>query len=246
MTLNRWLNDMPQQFLGKKNIEILVSAFARQIDELLQVYEDLKYATTLSEAKGQNLQYIGDILSTSTKEALTILMEASNKEITDETYRKVLQYKALQNNCDCTYFDIMESISMLWDTSNIKYVENPEKPATIYIELPEVNVDGFDPAIGRVLAIKSAGIAMIYTVGYITGVNISGREYVDTPEIGIISHSKLEEKADVTKADITFNSNVDENITLSVTTWKNFWMLDGTYSLDGSKLLDAEKDEEVL
>jgi len=246
MTLERWMNDMPQQFLGKKNIEILISAFAKQIDELLQVYEDLKYSTTLDNAKGENLQYIGDILSTSKKEALTILMQASNKAITDETYRKVLKYKALQNNCDCNYFDIMESISLLWDINIVNYIEDPENPATIFIELPEVSVDDFDPAIGRILAIRPSGVELIYLTDYKVDVNISGIERADVPDINILSTVNHKEKPSITEMEVTLNTDVKENTTVSITTWKKFWMLDGSYLLDGTKLLDAEKNEEVL
>ena len=135
----------------------------------------MKYETTLDNAKGQNLRYVGDILSTSIYEAQSILMAVDNSEITDETYRKVLQYKALQNNCNCTYYDIMESINLLWDAKNAKYVEDEERPASIYIELEDASIDGVDPAIGRVLAIKPAGVAMIYAVGYL--------ESIDTNEV---------------------------------------------------------------
>lgn len=246
MTADKWLLDLPQQFLGKKNIEVLIKTFSKQMDELEQVYEDLKYATTLENAKGQNLKNIGDVLSLSMKDAQAILMVAGNNEITDETYRKVLQYKTLQNNCDCTYEDIMESIALLWDANNIKYVEKPENPATVFILLPEAKLDGIDPSVGRVLAIKPAGVSMIYTVAYKEGVNISGIEKSKVPMIVATTDIQNEENATSKKVQLKMKTNVGEKMTLKIIVRKNFWKLDGTYMLDGTKMLDAENIEEVL
>ena len=178
MVADKWLRELPQQFQDKRKIEVLIRAFGRQIDEVLEVFDQLKTETTFDRAVGQNLDYIGDIMATTRKDAQKILMAANNTEITDEVYRKVLTYKALQNSCDCTYYDIMESINLLWDTDNIKYVEDPERPASIYIELPEANLDGMDPAIGRVLAIRPGGVSMVYSVAYADVVNIGASEKV--------------------------------------------------------------------
>lgn len=246
MTLDNWLSDIPQQFLEKKNIEILISAFSKQMDELYQVYEDLKYATTLENAKGQNLKYIGDIMSTSLKEAQSILMAANNDKITDETYRKILQYKALQNNCNCTYYDIMQSIDLLWDTSNVKYVESPDMPATIYIELPEASIDGVDLAIGRILAIRPAGVAMIYTVGYLATANISGIEKASVPAVIIRSDPIINDENIESNVQYKVDTKIEETITATIVRSKNLWVLDGTYLLDGTKTLNAERKEEVL
>lgn len=246
MTLRNWMNDLPQQFQGKRNIEILLAAFAKQMDELLQVYEDLKTETTLENARGQNLKYIGDIFSLSTKEAHSILRTASTSDITDETYKKILMYKALQNNCDCTYYDIMDSIYMLWDTDKIKYVESPEKPATIYIEMPEVSVDGIDPSIGRVLAIKPAGVAIIYANGYAESINISGIEKAKVEQIVLsTSMQNLEENA---SGSVSLRAEMknDEKFGFSIVTTKNCWTLNGEHLLDGTMSLSAEKEEEVL
>ncbi len=247
-TLERWLADIPSQFCNKKNIEIFIRAFSKQIDELLQVFDDLKSKTTLENATGQNLKYIGDILSTSVKEAQTILKEANDYEVIDETYRKVLQYKAIQNNCDCTYYDIMDSIGLLWNTDIIKYVEKPEKPATIYIELPEVSIDGIDPAIGRILAIKPGGVAMIYSNSYVTGLNISGIEKARMLKMLMRTVGVTIEES-VTSDSMLFyldNAEIKEEVTADIILWKNWWVLDGTYMLDGTKILGAKKTEEVL
>ena len=66
---DRWLMDMPQQFLGKHNIEVLVKAFARQLQELQVVFDDLNTELDLETAAGKNLDYVGTILPLSRKEA---------------------------------------------------------------------------------------------------------------------------------------------------------------------------------
>lgn len=178
MVADKWLRELPQQFQDKRKIEVIIRAFGRQIDELYEVFQQLKTETTLDKAVGKNLDYVGDILSTTRKDAQAILMVATGAEITDDVYRQVLRYKARQNNCDCTYYDIMESINLLWNTNNVKYSENPAHPATVYISLPEVGLDGMDPAAGRVLAIRPSGVNMVYATGFADGINIGGSERI--------------------------------------------------------------------
>ena len=237
MAYRDWIDDIPHQFTGKKNIDILISAFAKQIEELEQVYEDLKTKVSLDTAKGQNLRYVGDIMATSVKEAQTILKDVNNEEIQDETYRKVLQYKSLKNSCDCTYSDIMDSIT---------YVEPEERPATVFITLPEAKMDSMDPAVGRVLAIKPAGVAMLYTVDYVAGVNISGIEKAQLSKMIMkIPGVKISNEM-IPGISILVDVQNEEKAEASVIIYYSFWMLDGTYLLDGTKKLNAKRTEEVL
>ena len=53
--VDSWFDDIPQQFLGKKNIEVLIRIFARQLQELQQVFDDLDTKLDLDAATGQNL-----------------------------------------------------------------------------------------------------------------------------------------------------------------------------------------------
>jgi len=43
-----WLRDMPQQFQGKHNIEVLVKAFSKQMQELEKVFQDINTMTDLN------------------------------------------------------------------------------------------------------------------------------------------------------------------------------------------------------
>lgn len=164
--LNKWIDDLPHQFQGKPRIESLLNVFSKQIEELYDVYNQLDMETDLDTAIGKNLDRVGDIMNLSRKDAHLIVRAAENAEITDSLYRQVLRYKAIVNSCDCTYYDIMDSINLLWNTDNIEYVESEDRPATVLLTMPTVSLDSIDPAVGRILTLKPAGVAMVYTVGY--------------------------------------------------------------------------------
>ncbi len=219
MVLEEWFKDIPQQFLGKKNIEVLIRAFARQMQELLQVFDDLDTALDLEKAGGQNLDYVGTIVSLSRKEA-GILAGIGVEEpvISDERYRQFLKYKVLRNTNNCTYDDIMQSIEILWRTDNIRYVEDPGRPATILIRLQTVDVDSeVDPLIGKVMAIKPAGVALIYTINYTVIIDFRHTEQF------VLRNMHLH---------------------TAVPFWQTRYF-DGSETMDGSHLMDAARDYDL-
>ena len=61
--LDKWLDDLPQQFQGKKYIEALISVFAKQLEDLYKVFEQLDTETDLDSAVGMNLDMVGDIVT---------------------------------------------------------------------------------------------------------------------------------------------------------------------------------------
>jgi hypothetical protein len=78
LTADRWIRDLPQQFQEKENIEILIKALARQMDEVEAVLEDVNALTNLETANGINLDYVGDILNLSRKAATEIVRKAES------------------------------------------------------------------------------------------------------------------------------------------------------------------------
>ena len=52
--LDKWLDDLPQQFQGKKHIEDLISVFAKQMEDLHRVFKQLDAETDLESAVGAN------------------------------------------------------------------------------------------------------------------------------------------------------------------------------------------------
>ena len=74
--LDKWLDDLPQQFQGKKYIEALISVFAKQLEDLYKVFEQLDTETDLDSAVGMNLDMVGDIVTLTRKKLvfLQVLM----------------------------------------------------------------------------------------------------------------------------------------------------------------------------
>lgn len=164
--IDNWLSDIPQQFLGRERIEALIGAFSRQLQEIQGVFDGLDNLTDIDRAAGRNLDMVGNIVSLTRKDATAIIRKANDYVLTDDIYRQILRYKVLKNSCECTYEDIMDAASLLFDMDMISYREPPDRPATILLSLPTVSLDEPDPAVGRVLAVKPAGVAVIYTAGY--------------------------------------------------------------------------------
>ncbi len=215
--LNSWIDDLPQQFQGKQHIEALISAFSRQLEELHGVFKQLDTETDLESAVGKNLDMVGDIVSLTRKEA-GLLMGIGMEEpvISDDRYRKLLRYKVLRDTSDCTYNDIMQSIQILWKTDNIEYFEDPDRPATILIKLRTMNVDSeVDPALGKTLAVKPAGVALVYTINYIVIVENHRMERFFFPRM---------------------------RMCVAISFWQNR-MFDGSWLLDGFSPLNAKRYE---
>jgi len=165
--LQDWLKDMPMQFLGKKNIGVLIKAFARQMQELDTVFEELDTKTGLDTATGQNLDYVGTIIPLSRKEAGELVNQRFQEPvISDWRYRQYLQYKMLRNTSECTYYDIMKAIEILWDVDRANYYERVDRPATIFIGLPTVDIEEDDQAKGKPSIMKPAGVGFFYTAQY--------------------------------------------------------------------------------
>lgn len=154
---DKWLKELPQQFQCKKNIEVFIEALAKQMQEILDVIQDLENID-INTATGINLDYVGSIVALTRKEAAA-MMGNNDFDMDDETYRLYLKYKVLLNTSECTYYELMEGLSMLFDVENVKYEENPEYPATIILNMP---VENNYIRIGSVPMIKSAGVRIIW------------------------------------------------------------------------------------
>lgn len=246
--LDDWIADFPQQFQGKDKIEVLVNAFARQMEEIAAVFGLLNEKTDIGTATGINLDMVGDIVALSRKDASYILRSAQ-KQMTDEIYRAALRYKTIQNNTNCTYGEIMDAMSLLWDTDIVTYKEDPGRPATICMILPAVGVDAMDPSVGRILSIKPSGVAMIYFVSYMAAVIYAvTMEAAFMPSVVMAMGFPVDELADISGIEISCDvkADGDETMKVSLIQRKDLWYLDGTYLLDGERILDAEIIEEAI
>lgn len=249
-----WIEDIPQQFQGKERISILIGAFAKQMDEVMQVFSDLEIKTSLEIANGQNLDYTGNIATMSRKDAHIVLRKNHNVEITDDVYRKVILWKLIKNTSDCTYEDIMGSMSILWNTDNISYVEDPKRPATILLKMPTTGIDSADPVIGRILSIKPGGVGIIYNMPYYFVIDSSCIEKMFL--ISLWLHWRIPfwdcyildgswlldgsiQLCQKRRYDLRIGLKYYEGIFYELEAWHTR-LLDGTWNLDGSNLLDAK------
>lgn len=157
--IDEWMNDLPSQFQGKKNIDVLLNAFSRQLQEVQQMFADLYEKTDLDVATGQNLDYVGTIIPLTRKEAGELAgIGVTDPVISDDRYRQFLRYKNLVNTNECTYYDLMDGLALLWDVSPIYYIEDPDLPATIILTMPFLEPGGEAIPLGEVPMVKSAGV----------------------------------------------------------------------------------------
>lgn len=157
--LDEWIDDLPQQFQDKENIETLIRAFSKQIEELLAVFKQLDTQTDLEVAVGKNLDMVGDIITLTRKEAGILAgIDVEDPVISDERYRQFLKYQMLVNTNECTYHDLMDGLALLWDVSPIYYKEDPALPAVIILTMPFLTPGGKIVTLGEVPMVKPAGV----------------------------------------------------------------------------------------
>lgn len=170
---DKWLRDMPQQFLEKKNIEVLVKAFARQMQEVKQAFDDMNAELDLDSAVGQNLDYVGTIIPLTRKEAGELAgMGDTEPVMSDERYRQYLRYKLLVNTNECTYYDLMDGLALLWDVAPVYYIEDPALPATIILTMPFLQPGGKPVPLGEVPMIKPAGVRIEFEYRIRTAIEV--------------------------------------------------------------------------
>lgn len=160
--LERWMQDIPQQFLGKHNIEVLISALAKQYQEVYDVLTEINEKTDLDNATGINLDYIGSIVGLTRKQAGLLCGSPPEYVLSDERYRSFLRYQILVNTNECTYYDLIAGAELLWDVDQVLYIEDPNYPATIILEVPLKKRDGTPTVIGEAPIIKPGGVAVLY------------------------------------------------------------------------------------
>lgn len=210
---DRWLRDLPQQFQSKEKIETLIKAFSKQMQEIYDVFDTMEYKTSIDGATGVNLDYCGQNVGLTRKQALSYLEKGENYEVTDEVYRNALKFKILENTCDATYPNIMEGLRLLWDTENIEYKENESRPATYILSVKKQPIENPDVLNGRTLTLRGAGINAVFQITYVGSVEN------DFPTDHVVNVA-----------------------TIRSPMYTGVRKLDGTFKLDGTYKLDAMQD----
>nr|DAN79980.1 MAG TPA: Protein of unknown function (DUF2612) [Caudoviricetes sp.]DAO80751.1 MAG TPA: Protein of unknown function (DUF2612) [Caudoviricetes sp.] len=252
--LDNWLNDIPYQFQNKKNIEVLIKAFSRQLSELENALISLNLNTDILSAKGKNLDMIGDIVNLSRIEAAKYTGKL-NITLEDEVYRRLLIYKKLLNTNECTYYDVIQGIKLIWGTSSpVYYKEKPERPATIFLTMPNQSLDKEYKSFVKTLNIKPAGVSLVYETVYDDLMYLLYFEIFNVERVRFSIYEKIAQKIDrngnhlifvneknaVTIGSFIENKKGTENYDIWLTTDINPWFLNGETLFDGSKVLNSK------
>lgn len=165
--IDDWINDLPQQFRGKKNTETFIEAIFKQMKEVSDVYEYIDNLD-INTATGVHLDNIGNILSCSRKQAMEILRQPNIEQLDDDRYRNVLRFIIIRNNSDATYYDVRNALNLLWNNTNIKYREDGEE-ATFSIDVEDIDLDTVsDPSSSAPLLLHAGGVKAVLTSSFHT------------------------------------------------------------------------------
>lgn len=178
------LNDLPCQFRGKPNIEVVVRALGKQLQEVRTFLESLLILRQIEQLSGVHLDELGKILCLSRSEAALLAGETIPFDVLDDDrYRNYLKYKILLNTSDCTYESLISAIKMFWSGPNVGYREDPDLPATIILTIPGFEDSGGTADLLQVPIIRAAGVA----------VKMETETSVEAPlHVGIIHQSEIE------------------------------------------------------
>lgn len=180
--------DLLEQFKGKPNIEALCKVLDNQIKQLTDTFDKIEYETSLDTARGKQLDKIGEIVGLTRAEGALLCGEKINFNVLDDArYRKYLKYAAYMGSNSCTYYDLINSLQMVWgDTGTVKYIEDSTKPATIVLELSTGNEETLH--LGDIPSIKPAGVDIQYRISLTRKIRIAHEIHFYTSGIACGTH----------------------------------------------------------
>lgn len=157
----KMVDDLVEQFKGKKNLGALAEAIDRQMQDVAAFFRQLRDERSVNAAVGAQLEGVGDIVVLTRQEAgkLANLAEPGMELLDDEEYRKYIIYQILRNTCDCTYPDIIRSFRMFWPKP-LYYSEDPEYPATMVLQTDTLAPEDMAETLLRAPIIKAAGVGI--------------------------------------------------------------------------------------
>lgn len=124
-----FMGKLPEQFKEKHNTEVLVRAFAKELEEAEMAFKELETLRSLKTASGKQLDRIGEIVVLTRAESTAYAGVIDFAVLDDERYRLFLMYKALRNASTCTFPELMEICQLLYDAKLLYYKEFDEHPA---------------------------------------------------------------------------------------------------------------------
>lgn len=124
-----FLGKLPEQFKNKHNIEVLIKAFAEELEEVEKAFQELETLRSIRTAFGKQLDGIGEIVNLTRAESTAYAGVVDFDVLDDERYRLFLMYKALRNANACTYPELMEICRLLYNAKLLYYKEFDDHPA---------------------------------------------------------------------------------------------------------------------
>ena len=159
--------DLVTQFQDQPNIDILVEAVQKQLQDVCVFYEQLRDLRSVYTAYGQQLDGVGQIAVLSRADAGELAnYKKSTYVLTDDEYRNYLIFKIWKNTNKCTYEDIQTAFRMFWDKP-LYYSEYPNQPlgisepATMVFESSVCKPEDHVEKLFDLPFIKAAGVAVI-------------------------------------------------------------------------------------
>lgn len=154
-SLNSIEKDLPQQFVDKPKISVLVHALDDEINELYLAIKSLTSDRMISSAVGKQLDMIGSIVNLSRTDAMFL----SGVEATDEIYRTLLRYKIIENTNRCTISELYDACRLLYGAQVISYHESRGSPATFQLSVgAEISTQTIAMLNSKGLKVKPAGV----------------------------------------------------------------------------------------
>ncbi|RKI90425.1 DUF2612 domain-containing protein [Parablautia intestinalis] len=124
-----FLEKLPEQFKRKNNIEVLIRAFAEELEAVGKTLHDLETLRSIKSAFGRQLDGAGEIVVLTRAESSRYAGIIDFDVIDDERYRLFLMYKALRNANTCTFPELVEVCRLLYNMKLLYYREFNDHPA---------------------------------------------------------------------------------------------------------------------
>lgn len=156
-----FLDKIPEQFKKKHNIEVLMKAFAAELEELVEVFRELETLRAISTAFGEQLDGIGEIVVLSRVDSMAYAGIVDFFVLDDERYRLFLMFKALRNANTCTFPELMEICRLLYNVKLLYYRELNDHPAHFQVMVGAEFQDWMMGMLNNVnLTVKPGGVSI--------------------------------------------------------------------------------------
>ena len=121
---------------------------------------------------------LGNVVNIGRQEAYQLVEVVGAEVLDDSIYRNVLKFKALKNNSDATYSDLMKGLYLLWGDygADIQYYENDntvtyqgqtmQEPAQIHANIADIPSDAMDPTMIKPMVIRPGGVRLFFTSSF--------------------------------------------------------------------------------